>query len=112
MSSWRGHLQLLLDNTLPFRVQDLEGSSDHILGVSTWSKRAHGSLKGLPLKDLGRGSWEVGPRTLHSPLSFSPNIVRKTVKLMGPLASFIISSSSSFFTLRRPGIEQGKHGLE
>lgn len=112
MSRRRDHLQLLLDNTLPFRVQDLEGSSDHILGVSTWSQRAQGSLKGLSLKALGKGSWELGPRTLHSPLSFSPNIVRKTVKLMGPLASFIISSSSSFFTLRRPGRGQGKHELK
>lgn len=33
------------------------------------------------------------------------------MKLMGPLASFIIASSSSFFTLRRP--EWGEHqGLE
>lgn len=37
-----------------------------------------------------------------SPFSFSPNMVRKTVKLMGPGASFSISSSSSCFTLRRP----------
>lgn len=33
------------------------------------------------------------------------------MKLMGPLASFIMASSSSFFTLRRP--ERGeKQGLE
>lgn len=41
-----------------------------------------------------------------SPLSFSPNMVRNTVKLIGPGASFIISSISSFFTFRRPGGEQ------
>lgn len=40
------------------------------------------------------------------PLSFSPNIVRNTVKLMGPGASFIISSISSFFTFRRPRGEE------
>lgn len=38
----------------------------------------------------------------HSPFSFSPNMVRKTVKLMGPGASFTMASSSSFFTLMRP----------
>lgn len=38
----------------------------------------------------------------HTPFSFSPNMVRKTVKLMGPLASLIMASSSSFFTFRRP----------
>lgn len=43
----------------------------------------------------------------HSPFSFSPNMVRKTVKLMGPGASFTMDSSSSFFTLRRPGEERG-----
>lgn len=107
-----GHLQLLLDGALPIRVQDLEGSSDHILRVGTLGVRGHMKLKGLSLKGLGRGSWGLGPRTLHSPLSFSPNMVRKTVKLMGPLASFIIASSSSFFTLRRPGAGSGKHGLE
>lgn len=42
----------------------------------------------------------LGP---HSPFSFSPNMVRKTVKLMGPGASFTMASSSSFFTLMRPG---------
>lgn len=73
---------------------------------------AEESLKGLSLKGLGRGIWDLGPRTLHSPLSFSPNMVRKTVKLMGPLASFIMASSSSFFTLRRPGVGWGRHGLE
>lgn len=36
------------------------------------------------------------------PFSFSPNIVRNTVKLMGPGASFIMSSISSFFTFTRP----------
>lgn len=41
-----------------------------------------------------------------SPLSFSPNMVRNTVKLMGPGASFIISSISSFFTFRRPRGEE------
>lgn len=41
-----------------------------------------------------------------SPLSFSPNMVRNTVKLIGPGASFIISSISSFFTFRRPRGEQ------
>lgn len=110
------HLQLLLDGALPLRVQDLEGSSDHILRVGTWGgQRAHeaeGLLKGQSLKGLGTGIWGFGPRTLHSPLSFSPNMVRKTVKLMGPLASFIMSSSSSFFTLRRPGTGWGKHGVE
>ena len=36
------------------------------------------------------------------PFSFSPNMVRKTVKLMGPLASLIMASSSSFFTFNWP----------
>lgn len=36
------------------------------------------------------------------PFSFSPNMVRKTVKLMGPLASLIMASSSSFFTFSWP----------
>ncbi|MCJ8738167.1 hypothetical protein PDJAM_G00032420 [Pangasius djambal] len=35
-------------------------------------------------------------------LSFSPNMVRKTVKLIGPLASLIMASSSSFFTFSWP----------
>lgn len=39
------------------------------------------------------------------PFSFSPNIVRKTVKLIGPGASFTMSSSSSFLTFRRPAAE-------
>lgn len=41
----------------------------------------------------------------YLPFSFSPNIVRKTVKLMGPGASFTMSSSSSFLTFRRPAAE-------
>lgn len=43
-------------------------------------------------------------REMHMslPFSFSPNIVRNTVKLMGPGASFIMSSISSFFTFTRP----------
>lgn len=45
-------------------------------------------------------SWAPEP---HSPLSFSPNMVRKTVKLIGPGASFTMASSSSFLTLMRPG---------
>lgn len=36
------------------------------------------------------------------PLSFSPNRVRNTVKLMGPFPSFSISSSSSSFTFSFP----------
>lgn len=44
-----------------------------------------------------------------SPFSFSPNMVRKTVKLMGPLASLIMASSSSFFTFSWP--EGSKHGF-
>lgn len=38
-----------------------------------------------------------------SPFSFSPNMVRKTVKLIGPGASFSISSISSCLTFKRPG---------
>lgn len=47
-------------------------------------------------------------QALHpaSPFSFSPNMVRKTVKLMGPGASFTMASSSSFFTLIRPEEKQ------
>lgn len=104
-------LQLLLDGALSLRVQDLEGSSYHILRVGTWGEQRAHEADGS-LKDLGKGSWGLGSRALHSPLSFSPNMVRKTVKLMGPLASFIMASNSSFFTLRRPGGGWGKHGLE
>lgn len=64
------------------------------------------SSKSLRVWKEQLGSWT---ESLYSPFSFSPNMVRKTVKLMGPLASFIIASSSSFFTLRRPG---GGQGLE
>lgn len=49
-----------------------------------------------------RPSPPQGPLGPHSPFSFSPNMVRKTVKLMGPGASFTMASSSSFFTLMRP----------
>ena len=87
-------------------------SSGSAPGGGQRAHEAEGLLKGQSLKGLGRGIWGFGPRTLHSPLSFSPNMVRKTVKLMGPLASFIMSSSSSFFTLRRPGTGWGKHGVE
>lgn len=41
-------------------------------------------------------SWSV-------PLSFSPNMLRNTVKLIGPGASLSMSSSSSLPTFRRPG---------
>lgn len=43
------------------------------------------------------------------PFSFSPNMVRKTVKLIGPLASLIIASNSSFFTFSWP-IEREEDG--
>lgn len=36
------------------------------------------------------------------PFSFSPNMVRKTVKLIGPLASLIMASSSSFLVFSWP----------
>lgn len=39
---------------------------------------------------------------MNLPLSFSPNICRNTVKLIGPGASLSISSISSFFTFTRP----------
>lgn len=64
MSSWRDHLQLLLDSTLPFRVQDLEGSSDHILGVGTWSERVHRSVS----ERSGKG--QLGAWTQDTSLTF------------------------------------------
>lgn len=56
----------------------------------------------------------LGPGEAHSPFSFSPNMVRKTVKLMGPGASFTMASNSSFLTFMRPGEGEGKgvRGLE
>lgn len=54
-----------------------------------------------------RPSLSQGHPGPHSPFSFSPNMVRKTVKLMGPGASFTMASSSSFFTLMRPGAGAG-----
>lgn len=37
---------MLLDGALPLRVQDLESSSDHVLGVGTWWVGGHMKLKG------------------------------------------------------------------
>lgn len=52
------------------------------------------------------------PGEPHAPLSFSPNMVRKTVKLMGPGASFTMASSSSFLTFIRPGDGEGRGGCK
>lgn len=56
------------------------------------------------------GGCSVSVTLTSSPFSFSPNMVRKTVKLMGPLASLIMASSSSFFTFSWP--EQSKDERE
>lgn len=51
-----------------------------------------------------RGHWGASRDIWgHSPFSFSPKSVRKTVKLMGPFPSFSIFSSSSSLTFVFPG---------
>lgn len=53
-------------------------------------------------KATRKGGWNCANVCVNTPFSFSPNMVRKTVKLMGPLASFTMASSSSFFTFSWP----------
>lgn len=64
-----------------------------------------GTVPGSPCLSL---SVVLGTGKPCSPLSFSPNMVRKTVKLMGPGASFTMASNSSFLTFMRPGEEEEK----
>lgn len=84
------------------------GPQDHT--VSEWRPQ---ELSGPPIWDRTRWWCEVSTCQVQPcspgsllPLSFSPNMVRNTVKLIGPGASLIISSISSFFTFRRPKKEQ------
>ena len=81
-------------------------------GVHRWGVHQH---TGPCLPTPPRPSPPQGPLGPQSPFSFSPNMVRKTVKLMGAGASFTMASSSSFFTLMRPGgdtqeYEEGQRG--
>lgn len=91
-------LQLLLDGASALGIQHLEGRHDDVFGVSTFQRRR----ERITLTEYNN-DWKSKGKTdrlrdFCIPFSFSPNMVRKTVKLIGPLASLIIASSSSFFT--------------
>lgn len=85
----------------------------HSQGIRTWepyrvSTCGYGTEgPGSCIHPLPAPSPRPGSQEAHSPLSFSPNMVRKTVKLMGPGASFTMASSSSFLTFMRPGEGEG-----
>lgn len=100
----RRHSQIFPQRSFSLGVEDLEGVQDGLLWI--------GTCRGPALSSRSQRLFKFNlilnvciclhPKSV-SPFSFSPNMVRKTVKLMGPGASFSISSSSSCFTFKRPG---------
>ena len=92
-----------------YAAEDSAWESKHIYICGYANMRAKQVSYLLPIP-----SAPLGPGEPRSPLSFSPNMVRKTVKLMGPGASFTMASNSSFLTFMRPreGEREGVRGLE
>ncbi len=96
-------LQVLLDQACGLWVQHLEGRHDDVFRVSTFQRHR----EWVTLTEY-KTDWKTDrKRDFCIPFSFSPNMVRKTVKLIGPLASLIMASSSSFFTFSWPTERQG-----
>lgn len=81
-------------------------NGDHSLPLSILLWIHYYNLQGAEIFQCWGSLTDTSPiPQRYLPFSFSPNIVRKTVKLIGPGASFTMASSSSFLTFRRPAAE-------